>query len=202
MDRIYTTEELVEILARERSACMRGQRLALHASASDNPHLDRVLPSDGLQKFRAYQQFRDTIHQYQRDRGVSGLVWGSVTLGDETLQFPMIHDQLLALPQDLAVLRGHLPVVLGFWRRSVAAMDWYWGGATGRQFSPVAPAEVARMADRSHWATIQKHERSDFLEVVLQLGWGNPTLARDRHGWPESGCEYIHAVKAGQRPIA
>lgn len=202
MDQPYTTQDLVEILARERAACMRGQRLALHASASGNPHLDRVLPSDGLQKFRAYQQFRDTIHQYQRDRGVSGLVWRRVTVGEQTLQFPEIHEQLLALPQDLAVLHGHLPVVMEFWRRSVATMDLYWGGATGRQFSPVAPAEVERMVDRSRWAMLHKHERSDFLEVVLQLGWGNPTLARDRHGWPESGCEYIHAVKAGQRPIA
>lgn len=202
MDRIYTTQELVEILAQERAACMRGQRLALHASVSDNPHLDRVLPRDGLQKFRAYQQFRDTIHQYQRDRGVSGLVWREITLGPQTLRFPAIHEQLLALPADLTVLHHHLPAVLSAWRRAVAAMDLYWGGATGRQFSPIDLGQVDAMAARSRWASVHKHERSDFLEVVLQLGWGNPTLARDRHGWPDSGCDYIHAVKAGQQPIA
>lgn len=41
----------------------------------------------------------------------------------------------------------------------------------------------------------------ELLEMLLQLGWGQPSEAGDRRGWPQSGSENIHAVKPGQRPI-
>lgn len=206
MDRTYTTQELVRILEGERAACMGGQRLALEASVSGNPAIDRIVNSNGLQRFQAYQQFRDTIHQYQRDYRVSGLVWREVSVHDRRLRFPTVHDQLLALPSDLVILRDRLPVVVRFWQQAVCEMELYLATNAGRQFVTIAMPDVERLVARSSWAQLHKHERqherSSFLEILLQVGWGNPTHARDRHGWPDSGRDEIHAVKAGQQPIA
>lgn len=201
MRKVYTTQELIEILARERQACMRGQRLSLTAKASGNPIVDRFLSTEGIQKFTAYQNFRATVHQYQRDRGVSGLVWRQVAVGDRRLSFPMTDDQLVALPSDLATLRAAKASVLQFWYAVTPGLDIFLSLDRGRDYRLIDPAEVDGMAQRVEWAGVAKQERSDFLEIVLQLGWGQPDEARYRRGWPESGSEYVHAVVPGQRPI-
>lgn len=46
---VYSTEELINILASERRACMNGERLNLAASASGNPLLDKFLKPEGIQ---------------------------------------------------------------------------------------------------------------------------------------------------------
>jgi len=41
-----------------------------------------------------------------------------------------------------------------------------------------------------------------FLEIVLQLGWGQPAEAAYKREWPASGSEYIHAVNLAIVPSA
>ncbi|MBD2184695.1 hypothetical protein H6S82_13115 [Planktothrix sp. FACHB-1355] len=198
---IYTTKELIEILAQERQACLMGQRLNLTAEASGNPLIDRFLKSEGAQKFAAYQDFKETIHRYQRENDVSGIVWRQVAVKGKTLRMPEVDAQLIALPSDIETLKAAKPSILAFWYEVTAGMDLYLSVNNGKDFRSISPADVGRISQRTEWAGLCNFEKSDFLEIILQLGWGKPEEAVYKRGWPTSGSEYIHAVKPGNRPI-
>jgi len=87
------TQELIQILADERRACLLGQRLA--AKASGNPLIDKYLRSDGIQNFTAYQDFKAAVHRFRGNR-VSGIVWRQLTLKGKTLHYPEVDTQLLS----------------------------------------------------------------------------------------------------------
>ncbi len=80
MSKVYTTQELIQILAAERQACLKGKRLKLEIPVSGNPVIDQFLITDGLQQFTAYQDFKTAIHDYQRENQVSGIIWREVTV--------------------------------------------------------------------------------------------------------------------------
>jgi hypothetical protein len=44
------------------------------------------------------------------------------------------------------------------------------------------------------------YENPRFLEIIIQLEWGQPAEASDKTGFPISGSEYIHAVNPGNLP--
>ncbi len=90
MSEVYSTEELIKILADERRACMNGERLNLTASLSGNPLIDRFLKPDGFQKFSAYRDFKAAVHHYQRQHQVSGIIWKKQALKGKTLRYPAI----------------------------------------------------------------------------------------------------------------
>jgi len=201
MNKVYTTEELIQILAQERQACLMGKRLNITAKPSGNPIIDRFLKTEGVQKFTAYQDFKATIHSYQREHGVSGIVWREIVVKGKSLSLPEVDPQLIALPSDLQILKTAKPSILAFWQEVTAQMDLYLSVNHGKDYRAIAPADVKRISYRTEWAGICKWENSEFLEMLLQLGWGNPEEAAYKRGWPTSGSEYIHAVKTGHRPI-
>lgn len=202
MSKIYSTEELIHILNEEREACLNGKRLNLKATpAVGNPVIDCFLKPEGIQKFTAYQNFKATIHDYQRQNLVSGIVWRKITVQGKTLQFPFVHEQLIALPYDFEQLKAAKIKLLEFWDNVTTGMDLYLSINSGKDYRRICVAEVDAIVQRTEWACIWKWEKSSFLEMLLQLGWGQPSEAGDRRGWPQSGSENIHAVKPGQRPI-
>lgn len=201
MAKIYTTEELIKILADERQACLNGQRLNLTAKASDNPVIDILLKPDGIQKFRAYQDFKAAVHCYQREHQVSGIVWRQITAKGKTLRFPEVDAQLIAVPSDIEILKAAKTSIVAFWHEVTAGMELYLSFNNSKDHRPIAPADVSRISYRTEWASLSKWEKSAFLEIVLQLGWGKPEEASYKRGWPNSGSEYIHAVNPGHLPI-
>ncbi|MCL1475230.1 hypothetical protein [Argonema antarcticum] len=201
MTKVHTTEELIEILAHERQACLTGQRLNLTAKASGNPLIDKFIKSDGVQKFTAYQDFKATIHRYQRENQVSGIVWRQIALKGKTLRIPEVDAELIALPSDMETLKAAKADLLAFWHEVTAGMDLYLSVNNGKDFRAIAPADVLRISYKTEWAGLCKFEKSDFLEIILQMGWGKPEEAVYKRGWPTSGSEYIHAVNPGNRPI-
>lgn len=201
MTKVYTTQDLITILEQERQACLTGQRLSLSAKPSGNPLIDRFLKTEGVQKFTAYQDFKATIHDYQRQHGVSGVVWREIVLKGKHLRFPEVDSHLIALPSDLEILKTAKPSILKFWHDVTSPMDLYLSVNHGKDYRAIAPPDVSRIALTTEWANLCKWEKSDFLEIILQLGWGNPEEAAYKRGWPTSGSEYIHAVKPGHRPI-
>ena len=201
MSKLYTTEELIKILADERQACLNGQRLSLTAKASGNPVIDKLLKPDGIQKFRAYQDFKAAVHRYQREHQVSGIVWRHVTVKGKTLTIPEVDAQLIALPSDIETLEAAKASILAFWHEVTAGMELYLSVNNGKDHRLIMPDDVGRISYRTEWASLCKWEKSDFLEIVLQLGWGKPEEAAYKRGWPNSGSEYIHAVNPGNRPI-
>lgn len=201
MSKLYTTEELIQILADERRACLQGQRLNLAAKASGNPLIDKYLRSDGVQKFTAYQDFKAAVHRYQREHGVSGIVWRRLTLKDKTLSYPEVDAQLIALPSDLETLKAAKDSILAFWSEVTVGMELYLGFNNGKDHRLIMPVDVDRIAQRTEWASLCKWENKNFLEIILQLGWGQPAEAAYKREWPVSGSDYIHAVNPGNQPI-
>ncbi|NEQ75111.1 MULTISPECIES: hypothetical protein [Okeania] len=202
MSKVYSTIELIDILAEERQACLQGQRLNLAATPrTGNPVVDHFLKPEAFQKFTAYQDFKAAVHRYQTEYLVSGIVWRQVTVNDKIISFPVVHEQLIALLSDLEILQAAKVSVLNFWSQVTMGMDLYLSVGSGRDFRKIEIQEVEAIAQRTEWANMLKWEKSNFLEMLLQLGWGKPELAAYRSGWPNSGSEYIHAVKPGKQPI-
>ena len=202
MEKRHTTEELIKILEDERQACLQGKRLNLSAAISGfNPVIDKIVKPEAIQKFTAYQDFQVTIHRYQIEYQVSGIVWNRLTINGISLKYPMVDERLIAIPNDLAILREFKHSVLGFWQEVSLCMDLYLILNHGKDYRQILPADVTAIAARTEWANLCKREKSDFLEIILQLGWGQPAQASYRRGWPDAGSEYIHAVKPNHKPI-
>ncbi|MDX2240525.1 MAG: hypothetical protein NW224_07570 [Leptolyngbyaceae cyanobacterium bins.302] len=197
----YSTEDLIRILAEERRACINGQRLNLAVSPSGSPFLDKFLRSEGLQKFSAYNDFRASVHSYQREHGVSGIIWQTQTIRNRQFRFPKIDDQLIALPEDLELLKTAKESLFDFWRDVSEGMNLYLSLNAGKAHQQIAPIYVDRILQRSEWASLSHQGTGNSLEIILQLGWGKPEAATYRRGFPESGSEYVHAVYPGNHPI-
>lgn len=201
MSQVYTTEELIQILAAERQACLKGERLKLEVTVSGNPLIDQFIRTDGLQKFTAYQDFKNAIHDYQREYQVSGIVWKEVSVKGKTLRYPEADTQLITLSSDLEILQAARDSMLEFWYEVSAGMDLYLSFNNNKQHQLISISDVERIVQRTEWATLLKWENPNFLEIVLQLGWGKPEEASYKRGRPNSGSEFIHAVNPGNRPI-
>jgi hypothetical protein len=201
MSKVYTTEELIQILRSERQACLKGERLKLEVTVSGNPLIDQFIKSDGLQKFTAYEDFKAAIHDYQKEYQVSGIVWRKVTIKSKTLRYPEVDTQLIALPYDLEILKNAKYSLLNFWAEVTDGMDLYLSFNNSKQYQNILSSDVERIAQRTEWASLCVFENSNFLEIILQLGWGKPEEASYKRGRPHSGSEYIHAVNPGNRPI-
>ena len=197
----YTTQELIQILANERQACLQGRRLNLAVKASGNFVIDKYLKIEGLQKFTAYQDFKAAVHRYQRENNVSGIVWRQLTVKGKTLSYPEVDAQLIAVQSDIELLKNFKAHIIAFWDEITIGMDIYLSLNHGKDYRQIIPVDVKRIIYRAEWASLWKSENSNFLEIILQLGWGQPQEAAYRRGWPDSGSEYIHAVNPGNRPI-
>ncbi|MBG1245002.1 hypothetical protein ACEYW6_21520 [Nostoc sp. UIC 10607] len=201
MSKVYTTQELIQILAAERQACLKGKRLKLEIPVSGNPVIDQFLKTDGLQQFTAYQDFKTAIHDYQRENQVSGIIWREVTVKGKNLNYPEVDSELIALPSDLEILKTAKNSIVEFWYEVSIGMDLYLSFNNSKQYQQIATSDVERIVQRTEWAGLCKWENSSFLEMILQLGWGKPEEAYYKRGRPRSGSEYIHAVNPGNRPI-
>ncbi|MEM8604614.1 MAG: hypothetical protein AAGF24_12370, partial [Cyanobacteria bacterium P01_H01_bin.121] len=141
------------------------------------------------------------IHTYQQHHQVSGLVWHELSLNGQRFKYPEGHPQLLALPEDLQILRAAKQRVVDFWQAAIAGLDLFQVVNRGKDFQPILARDLEAIAQPTEWATVALWQRSDFRELVLQLGWGQPLDAAHWRNWPDAGSEYIHAVTPGQTPI-
>ena len=197
-----TTTELLEILQVEQKACMRGDRLSLSpASCGVSPFIDKFVESTGLQGFSAYNNFRRTIHEYQKANNISGIVWENITLWGRSMRFPTIHEQLASLDSDLVLLSQMKSPVTVFWQQAIAGLDLFLGLQGGKVFQRATLDDVARIYYRSQWAKLCHQGQDRTLEIILELGWGKPEDAGDRQGFPASGSDRIHAVLRGNHPL-
>ena len=198
----YTTTELLEILQVEQQACMRGERLSLSpASHGVSPFIDKFVESTGLQSFSAYNNFRQTIHEYQKANNISGIVWENVTLWGRSMRFPSIHEQLASLESDLVLLAKMKSPITVFWQQAITGLDLSLGLQGGKVFQKATLDDISRIYHRSQWAKLCHQGRDETLEIILELGWGKPEDSADRKGFPESGSERIHAVLRGKHPL-
>lgn len=201
MSKIYNTQELIEILESERQACLKGQRLKLEISVSGNSVIDPFIKTEGLQRFTAYQDFKTSIHQYQQEHQVSGIVWQNITIKGRNLHYPEIDSQLIAIKSDLEILKKAKKSIVEFWYLVTNDMELYLSFSNGKKHEKISKIDIERINKRTEWANLIKWENHNFLEIILQLGWGKPEEATYKTGRPHSGSEFIHAVNPGHYPI-
>lgn len=199
--KVYTTQELIEILAVERQACLRGQRLSLTSASHFSPVIDPWINTEGVEKFTAYRDFRATVHRYQLEHQVSGLVWRRLSFRAQSLYYPEVDDQLLVLARDLEILQRSQASVVHFWHQVTADMELYRSLNQFPEYQPMGLPEVDCLVEKTEWAGLSKYKVGDHPALVLVLGWGNPHEALNRQKWPASGSEAIHAVVAGAKPV-
>jgi hypothetical protein len=101
----------------------------------------------------------------------------------------------------LEILKEAKAAILAFWWRVTSDMDLYLSINAGKDYRQIMPNDVRAIAYRTEWANLSVYGNSNFLEIILQLGWGKPEEASYKRGWPTSGSEYIHAVNPGKYPI-
>jgi hypothetical protein len=201
MSKIYSTQELIQILATERQACLKGDRLKLEVTVSGIPVIDQLIRTEGLQKFAAYQEFKTTIHEYQREYQISGIVWKDLTIKGQTLHYPEVDPELIALVNDLEILKAAKSSILEFWYVLTDNMDLYLSVSNNKLYQQVLKIDVERIVQRTEWVNLSKLENTNLLEIILQLGWGKPEEASYKRGRPTSGSEFVHAVNSGNYPI-
>jgi hypothetical protein len=185
----YTTEELLDFLDQELRAAWRGERVVLSSTQRLNPVVAKAIGTEKLSKVFAVQDFRDQIHQYQREHQVSGLVWHTCRFRERSLQFPELHPQLIAIPEDKATLIAAKEPVINFWRSSIEGLRLWQPGP------PPLPLELATVEQwiaETEWAEVDA-TRS---ELYLRLCWGDPKVCHYDWAKPDSGCERIIAAIA------
>ncbi|PSB03342.1 hypothetical protein [Merismopedia glauca] len=206
MDGNYTTEQLIQILAAERLACLKGKRLNLTVRPSGNALVDKFIKPDAMQKFSAYQDFRAVVHQYQEENQVSGIVWQNFIYQGKNLFFPQVHEQLIALKKDLETIKAAKDSIFNFWQEITERMDLYLSINSGKNYHKLETEIVRAIAlntieipisQKIEWANLSQSGS----EIILQLGWGQPERAAYKQGLPSSGSEYIHAVQPGSYPL-
>ncbi|NJN21371.1 MAG: hypothetical protein HC812_09520 [Leptolyngbya sp. RL_3_1] len=186
----YTTEELIDILDQELRAVWRGERLVLSsAERLNHPVVAKALGAEKLSKVFAVQDFREQIHQYQRQYQVSGLVWHTCRFGGRSLRSPEVHPQLTAIPEDKQQLLQAKPTVIEFWRTVSPGLRLW---RPGFPPEPVDRHQVETLIADTEWAEVDA-TRS---ELYLSLCWGNPKDCHRAWARPDSGCEQIIAAIA------
>ncbi len=185
----YTTQDLIQILDREMHASWRGERVLLSAGDRFNdPVLSLALGSDRISKVYAYREFREQVHDYQRQHNISGLVWRECRFHDRSVSYPELHNQLTAIPADKDRLRAAKPAVLDFWRAAAADLSLWLAGDEPQQMNRETVEQLARDAE---WAEVDATRQ----ELYLGLCWGQPDECHYRWALPDSGCRRFVAAE-------
>ena len=184
----YTTAELIDILDRELRANWRGERVLISANERiQSPAIAMALDPDKLSKVFAYREFRNQIHEYQREYGVSGIVWRTCKFRDRKLPVPEVHDHLVAIGGDKQILIDAKAETIQFWWDSTMRMK-YW--LSDRTYRHLSRHELEVLVNRSEWATLDAARE----ELFLGLCWGTPEDCQYDWAKPKSGCNRVVAA--------
>lgn len=213
----YSTQELIAILDRELKANWKGKRVVLSsADRINDPVVTKLLDMNQVSKVFAYQDFRNQIHQYQKQYRVSGVIWRSCTFEEQTVCYPEIHNQLIPLEEDKTNLIQAKQSVIDFWLKVTSKMQFWLANTPGNnarlsnlsvqknevnrevprtqnnQKNPhlqITKEYVIKLIRQAEWAEVDATR----TEVYLGLCWGDPLEYRYQWAKPKSGCDRIIA---------
>jgi hypothetical protein len=214
----YSTQELIAILDRELKANWKGKRVVLSsADRINDPVVTKLLDMNQVSKVFAYQDFRTQIHQYQKQHRVSGVIWRNCTFKNQTVCYPEIHNQLIPLEEDKAILIQAKQSVIDFWLEVTSKMQFWLANTPGNDVSrntmrfnklsqknqeqkplknsqktphlQITKEYVAKLSRQAEWAEVDATR----TEVYLGLCWGDPLEYRYQWAKPKSGCDRIIA---------
>ena len=184
----YTTQELITILDQELRATWQGKRVLLSsAERFDNAVLAKAIDMQKVGKVFAYQDFRQQIHDYQKEHNVSGIIWRECQFDNYLLRYPELHNQLIAVPGDKEILMSAKASVLKFWEERTEGMDFW---LTAHRRRPISADSLGDLIEETEWAEIDAAQ----TELFLGLCWGNPQEHQYQWAKPNSGCHRIIAA--------
>jgi hypothetical protein len=184
----YTTEQLLAFLDQELRATWRGERVVLSSDERlDNPVIAKAIGADKLSKVFAIQDFRAQIHHYQRQHGVSGLVWHTCHFQGQRLRVPELHPQLIATSEDKLTLTAAKPAIIQFWQAATPSLRLW---LAGRPAQSTTLDHVNDLIAACEWAELSAAR----TEIYLTLCWGDPKDCHYDWAKPESGCDRIIAA--------
>ena len=191
----YTTKELIEILDRELKENWKGKRVVLSSAQRINdPVVAKALNMDRVNKVFAYRDFRSQIHEYQHQHRVSGIVWRDCTFGHQTIAYPEIHNQLVPVEGDKAILIAAKTRILEFWSAATADMKFWLVSQRknlhGKHHQPISAEYLDKLIAQTEWAEIDAAR----TEIYLGLCWGDPRESQYQWAKPKSGCDRIIAT--------
>jgi hypothetical protein len=185
----YTTEQLLQILDEELKATWTGKRVLLSSEERlSNPVVAKALGSDKLSKVFAYQDFREQIHEYQREHSVSGIIWRTCTFRGETLHYPELHNQLIAIPGDKETLVEAKTAVLAFWEKLIPTLNLW---LVTKDYIEITSDYFERLVEQTEWAEVD----ATLDALYLSLCWGKPEECRYQWARQASGCERVVAAQ-------
>jgi hypothetical protein len=185
----YTTQELITFLEYELCATWKGERIIFSATEKiDNPVIAKAIDVDKAGKVFVYRDFRNQIHEYQRQHQVSGIIGRTVAFQDKSIHFPELHNQLIEIEGDKQILINAKESVLNFWRDVTTGMKYYLSRDRHNQISIELLEELYQEAE---WAEVDV----GLEEVYLGLCWGNLSEYIYEYAKPESGCHRIIATR-------
>lgn len=202
MNMVYNTQELIEILEAELRANWQGKRVLISPEARiDNPVISKAINLEKASKVFAYQDFRAQIHQYQREHLVSGIVWRTCQFRDKSISVPELHNQLILVPGDKAILVSAKQSIIDFWHQATAQMNYFLVGERSQSIEAsrrqISRETMAKLIDKAEWAEID----SGLDELYLGLCWGNPEESQYLWARPQSGCDRLIAAEDQPRGI-
>ena len=172
----YTTQELIEILDRELKASWQGKRIVLSSRERINdPVVSKLLDMKQVSKVFAYQDFRNQVHQYQKQHRVSGIIWRNCHFNEQTICFPEIYNQLIPLEEDKQVLIQAKDSVINFWQEVTAGMKFWLANAPGRgrENKEAGEAREAPVRPQSDSPTQEITPRGQALIKIEEAGGDN-----------------------------
>ncbi|MEL6440822.1 MAG: hypothetical protein AAFQ80_16395 [Cyanobacteria bacterium J06621_8] len=194
---IYTTEELIKILDCELKENWKGKRVLLSSAERINdPVVAKALNMDQVNKVFAYRDFRSQIHEYQLQHGVSGIIWRTCTFNQQSITYPEIHNQLIPVEGDKAILIEARAQILDFWYQATSDMK-YWlvnqrVDHQGNHHQLITRDYLHKLVSQTEWAEIDAAR----TEIYLGLCWGDPQEYCYQWAKPKSGCDRIIATRS------
>ena len=191
----YTTDELIQILDCELKENWKGKRVVLSsAQRLNDPVMAKALNMNQVNKVFAYRDFRQQVHEYQRQNGVSGIIWRNCTFGEHSVTYPEIHNQLIPVPGDKEILLSARPPILDFWYRVTDRLNFWLVnnrlGSNGSRHQKITFSYLQKLIQQTEWAEIDAAR----TEIYLGLCWGNPQEHIYQWAKPKSGCDRIIAT--------
>ena len=185
---VYSTQQLIDILEKEMRAASQGKRVLLSsAERLDNPVIAKAIDLTKVGNVFAYQDFRKQIHAYQQEHQVSGLIWRQCTFHSETISFPELHNQLVAIDGDKEQLIQANSKIFQFWQKHTLDLK-YW--LVAHRPRPLRQESLQELWEQGEWAELDATRE----ELILGICWGNPLECQYQWAKPESGCHRVIAT--------
>lgn len=176
--KVYTTEDLVEILKNEHRACIKGERtFPMPDNAEEiagQTKLGSILGAQRMYEVACYHDFRDQVQKYQLENNISGLEIEAYVIGNKLYRFPIPVDQLELTKDDYQVLKlakdAIVEAFLGYCD-DITYLSFSHEDKAGGQFDIETTSRYIRhFAELCDWAEIIK---AGDLEITINLGYGD-----------------------------